>query len=263
MSRTRWCRSPTGRGARDALQAAYGLCFYVWKTIWPSRLAVLYARPNPLDGWPLVFPASVGLVAAAAILIVWNARKHPSVAMASLVYVATVAPVLGLAQSGPQLVADRYAYVSSLPFSALLAGALLARPRGSRSLAIAIVSGCLLALAIVTWNTTRVWHDSERLWGHALRVGESSYTAHLDYGQAVRANGRMDEAIEQYRMALALQPLSGNAWYNLANALKATGAARRSRAGLPRRDRSHVVEGGGAGESRQSVLHARPAGGRD
>jgi Tfp pilus assembly protein PilF len=206
-----------------ALQAAYGLCFYVWKTIWPARLAVLYARPNPLDGWPLAFPASVVLVTVAAILIVWNARRHPSVAMASLVYAATVAPVLGLAQSGPQLVADRYAYVSSLPFSALLTGALLARPRGRRSLAIAIISGCLLALAIVTWNATQVWHDSERLWGHALRVGESSYTAHLDYGQAVRANGRMDEAIEHYRMALALQPLSGNAWYNLANALKATG----------------------------------------
>jgi protein O-mannosyl-transferase len=209
-------------GAR-LLQAAYGLCFYVWKTIWPARLAVLYARPNPLDGWPLVFPFAVGVVIAAAIAIVWNARKHPAVAMAALAYVATVAPVLGLAQSGPQLVADRYAYVSSLPFSALLAGALLAWLPRRRSAATAIVGGLLMALAVVTWNATRVWHDSARLWGHALSVGQSSYTAHMDYGQAVRANGQIDEAIRQYRMALDLEPRSGNAWYNLANALKAKG----------------------------------------
>jgi protein O-mannosyl-transferase len=206
-----------------ALQAAYGLCFYIWKTIWPARLAVLYARPNPAGGWPLAFPLSLAIAGAAAIVIVWNARRRPSIAMASLVYVATVAPVLGFAQSGPQLVADRYAYVSSLPFSALLAGVLLTRPRPRRSIAIAVAGACLLALAIVTWNTTQVWYDSERLWGHALSVGHSSYTAEVDYGQAVRAKGRIDEAIDHYRMALQWQPEAGNAWYNLANALKARG----------------------------------------
>jgi len=205
------------------LQAAYGLCFYVWKTIWPTRLAVLYARPNLAGGWPLAFPVSLCIVFAAVIVILRIVRRHPSIAVASLVYAATVAPVLGLAQSGPQLVADRYAYVSALPFSALLAGALLTRPRQRRWMAM-VLAGCwLLALAAVTWNATQVWRDSERLWGHALSVGHSSYTAEIDYGQAVRGKGRIGEAIEHYRMALQLEPDAGNAWYNLANALKASG----------------------------------------
>ncbi|HEX3701985.1 MAG TPA: tetratricopeptide repeat protein [Vicinamibacterales bacterium] len=205
------------------LQAAYGLCFYVRKTIWPAHLAVMYGRPNPIDGWPAVFPVSLGLVAAAVVVIVWQARRHAAVAMAALAYAATVAPVLGFAQSGPQLVADRYAYVSSLPFSALLAAALFALPRQRRSVGRAVAAGCLAALAIATWTGTTVWHDSERLWAHALSVGESSYTAHMDYGQTLRASGRTDEAIVHYRIAAELQPSSGNAWYNLANALKAKG----------------------------------------
>ncbi len=206
------------------LQAAYGLCFYVWKTIWPVHLAVLYARPDPRQGFPPVFYTSLVLVTIAAVLVAWSARKHPAIAMASLVYAATVAPVLGLAQSGPQLAADRYTYVASLPFSALLAGALYMWPRGRRQpAATAFAAAGLAALAIVTWNATMVWYDSVRLWRHALDAGQSSYTAHMDYGQAVRANGQIDEAIAHYRIALELNPQAGNAWYNLANALKAKG----------------------------------------
>ena len=185
---------------------------------------MLYARPDPLQPWPLAFYTSPVIVAIAVLLIGWSARKRPAVAMASLVYVATVAPVLGLAQSGPQLVADRYAYASSLPFSALLAGALFARTRGwQRSAAMSTIAAVLLALAPVTWRATTVWHDSLRLWGHALDAGQSSYIAHMDYGQALRADGRVEEAIAHYRMALQLDPRAGNAWYNLANALKAQG----------------------------------------
>jgi protein O-mannosyl-transferase len=206
------------------LQASYGLCFYVWKTIWPARLAALYARPDPLRPWPLAFYTAAIVVPIAVLLIVRSARKHPAIAMSSLVYAATVAPVLGLAQSGPQLVADRYAYAASLPFSALLAGALFVRRRGwQRSTTMAACVVVLLALAAVTWRATTVWHDSVRLWGHALSVGQSSYIAHMDYGQALRAEGRVDEAIAHYRMALQLDPHAGNAWYNLANALKAQG----------------------------------------
>ena len=240
------------------LQASYGLCFYVWKTLWPAHLAVLYARPDPSQPWPLAFYGSAVIVAAAVVLIVWSARRHPAIAMASLVYVATVAPVLGLAQSGPQLVADRYTYASSLPFSALLAGALFTRPRGwPRTAARTLAAAVLVALAPVTWSATMVWHDSVRLWGHALATGQSSYVAHMDYGQAVRAEGRVDEAIAHYRIALQLDPNAGNASYNLANALKAAAAAGRSGERVRDRDRAPVLEGRCAGKSRESLFFAR------
>jgi tetratricopeptide (TPR) repeat protein len=114
--------------------------------------------------------------------------------------------------------------VSALPFSALLAGGLLMLPRTGRAAraTAAAATACLLALAVLTWRQTTVWHDSERLWAHALSTGHPGYTAHLNYGQALRANGRIDDAVAEYRQALIIRPDAGNAWYNLANALKAS-----------------------------------------
>ncbi len=214
-----------------ALQAAYGLCFYVWKTVWPTRLAPLYPLPATT---PPAFWAALAVVIGASALLAWRARAHPALASAAVVYAATVAPVLGLAQSGPQLVADRYAYLGALPFSALLAGALLVtnaaasrqgpspgdslvRTRTLRGLTLAV----LVAFGTLTWRQTRVWHDSLTLWAHALDAGQASYTAHVDYGQALRVSGRLREAVAQYQQAVARRPTGGAAWYNLANGLKA------------------------------------------
>jgi protein O-mannosyl-transferase len=78
-------------------------------------------------------------------------------------------------------------------------------------------------LAVLSWNQAGVWRDSTTLWRHAIESGHAGYVAHLDYGQALRAGGRLDDAIGQYRAALISRPNAGNAWYDLANALKAAG----------------------------------------
>jgi len=206
------------------LQAAYGLCFYPLKTLWPSGLAALYELPPTLAAVPASYIVCACVVAAAAVVTVWFARQIAPVTVALIAYAATVAPVLGFAQSGPQLVADRYSYLSCLAFSALLAGGLLAlrSPLVIRAARLAL-GAFLVASAVLTWRQATAWHDSIGLWAHALDAGHPGYVAHLNYGQALRAAGRTDEAIAHYRQALAIRPTSGNAWYNLANALKAQG----------------------------------------
>ena len=202
------------------LQAGYGVCFYAWKTLWPVRLSVMYElSANQPAAWNLWTMSTIAIVAA--IFLAVRARKNPGLFTIGLVYLATVSPVLGLAQSGPQLVADRYAYASSVPFSALVMTGLMKARRPAFAASLAVI--CTIALAAATWRQTGFWHDSLTLWSHALAVGPPSYTAHLDYGQALRADGRLDEALTQYRMATVMRPDSGNAWYNLANALKAKG----------------------------------------
>jgi Flp pilus assembly protein TadD len=211
-------------GAERFLQAGYGLCFYVWKTLWPTNLAAMYelpARLEPAVTSPFVVCLIIVAVAAAAIFV--TAKSHPEFLAAAIAYVATVAPVLGFAQSGPQLVADRYAYVSSLAFSAIVAGGLLLLPRRWSSRVAVPVIACLVVLGTLTWRQTEVWHDSATLWSHAIETGHPSYVAYVNYGQAVRAEGHLDEAIASYQHALAIRPQAGNGWYNLANSLKAAG----------------------------------------
>jgi tetratricopeptide (TPR) repeat protein len=203
------------------LQALYGLCFYPVKTLWPTRLAALYELPETIRGVPLTYLACAVAVVVAAIAMVRARRSMPWLLAAFACYAVIVAPVLGLAQSGPQLVADRYSYLSCAAFSALIAGAVV--HFNQRRIAAVLVALAVVVLGGLTWTQTRVWHDSATLWAHAIDTGHPSYVAHLDYGQALRTDGKIDEAIEQYREALALRPDAGNAWYNLANALKAKG----------------------------------------
>jgi tetratricopeptide (TPR) repeat protein len=101
-----------------------------------------------------------------------------------------VAPVLGLAQSGPQLVADRYSYLASMPLVLLAAGAFLSsRQSGAavRWTAGSAAIAALLALGILTWRYSGKWRDSETLWTYALDRNPASYIAMQNLGQ-VRAD---------------------------------------------------------------------------
>ncbi len=211
-----------GIGAR-CVQACYGLMFYIWKTVWPTRLAALYERPASLDPWEPQFLVSYLFVAAAALALYRMWRRWPPVLSAAACYLVLIAPVLGFGQSGPQLVADRYSYVSCIGWAVLAGGAALAlyraRPQGAPALIAAGVA-ITTALAILTWRQAGVWHNSETLWAHALRVAPPSTVALQNYGILLRQSGRVDEAIEHYRRALDLKPDSGETWFALANALK-------------------------------------------
>jgi len=215
--------SAWGFGAR-LLQACYGLCFYVWKTIWPTKLAALYPLPSSVSAmaWPFAIAAVIVVIAVAWIVV--RGRTHRGLTAAAISYAAILAPVLGFAQSGPQLVADRYAYVAGIVISVVIACGLVALSRRISVRAIAAAGIVVVAIyGVAGWRQTIVWHDSASLWSHAIASGHESYLARFDLGQALRADGRLDEAVAEYRRALELRPSSGNAWYVYANALKAKG----------------------------------------
>ncbi|MCC6405581.1 MAG: hypothetical protein IT453_00345, partial [Planctomycetes bacterium] len=105
-------------------QAGFGIVHYPWKTLWPSGLVPLVELPHQLPLASLRFGGALalaGVLTLGALALFGRARN---VSIAWLAYLATIAPVLGFLQSGPQLVADRYAYLALLPLTWLLAGLL-------------------------------------------------------------------------------------------------------------------------------------------
>ncbi len=64
----------------------------------------------------------------------------------------------------------------------------------------------LSACAVMTWKQVGYWHDSERLFRHALVVTRDNWVAHQNLGHALLAQGREDEAIIEYQAAVAIQP---------------------------------------------------------
>ena len=204
-------------------QTGYGLAFYVRKTLWPADLSPLYLLPSPFDPTAPAFLLSASAVLAAALLALRLRRSHPSLLTALGCYAVTILPVLGLLQSGDHLVADRYSYLACIPLAALAAGAWAKAACRSRRAALAAATACCLALFALTWRQTRVWHDSETLWTHALNVDPDNALAHVNLGAVSAQRGDLAAAMRHSREALRIRPMYPLAQASIGGYLEAAG----------------------------------------
>ena len=191
-----------GFGARLA-QAGYAAVFYPAKTLVPARLSPIYELPLPFDATEIRFVAAAMIAAAATAAAGLARRTLPAAWTAWAAFLAILAPVSGLVQAGPQLVADRYSYLSCMPFALLAAAALFASfPRAAPALALAAVA----ALGALTWRQTRLWRDTETLFAYALEIDERSPIAHDVVGRMLAMRGEPEEAARHYRRSIEIAP---------------------------------------------------------
>jgi Flp pilus assembly protein TadD len=193
-----------------AVQAAFGLGFYLWKTLVPLGLSPLYELPAAVDPLAARYVASAAGITATTVGLALARRRVPGVAAAWAAYVAIVVPVLGGAQVGPQAAADRYTYLACLPWAVLFGDAvrrlLGVRRRAARGLAAAGVAVYLGALGTLSALQARVWIDSLTLWTHAIAVDPHSATAFYNLGAARQDRGDAAGALAAYDEALRLRP---------------------------------------------------------
>jgi len=133
--------------------------------------------------------------------------------------VVVLLPVLGIFQSGPQIAADRYTYLAGLGWAILASAGLLAAWRRRPFLVTGLTVLLLLGFGTLTWNQVRVWHDSEKLWSHAVAIDPGSSIGQLSLGLALARQGKLVEAVEHYQTALRLEPDYADAYTNVGVAL--------------------------------------------
>lgn len=206
-------------------QAFYGLMFYPLKTLWPVHLIPLYEQQPDATPWDV--GNILGLVFVVAVSVAtWRARrKHPELPVAWFAYVILVAPMLGMAQSGQQVVAERYSYVACLPF-ALLIGAAVAwcwrTPDGqfSRNKLATVLVACPLCLAMVvaTRAQTRIWKNPMTLWTTTLERAPDTPTAHANLAVLYLNEGRFQLAHDHSLATLKRLPGNRAALETLARA---------------------------------------------
>jgi tetratricopeptide (TPR) repeat protein len=206
------------------LVALDALAFYAGKLLWPVSLALDYGRDPAwlLEHGRPFLTSLVPLAAAAALVLAAAKRPGPlsrPALVAALLFVAGVAPVLGLVPFDFQrysTVADHYLYLSMIGPALLLAAALRERPGRVPWLA----AGALLAgLAVRSAVQIGVWKDDPTLYRHVLAVNPRSWSAHGNLGVALAARGDAPGAIAEYEKALAIQPADARTQTNLGTAL--------------------------------------------
>lgn len=212
-----------------AAQALYGLAFYLWKTVLPLGLSPLYEPPRYIWSLSLSFVLSGAVVIVISLILFFARHRWPAGLACWVCYVVIPLPVLGFFQAGPQLVADRYSYLSCLGFAVLLGAGLAQCWRAWERVGLlglklihGLAAGIILLLATTTWKQTQVWHDSERLWRHALAVAPERL-AHTNLAGLLRDQGRTEEAIQHYRIALEFSPSDWKVHNDLATLLDGQG----------------------------------------
>jgi tetratricopeptide (TPR) repeat protein len=221
------------------MQFFYGLFFYSWKTLIPTGLTPLVPltpiRITDVNGatsetvrgivYGQLTRSVVAIVIVVAIVVLlFRLRKRWTAGIiAAICYVGTLSPILGIAQSGPQLVADKYAYVGCIIWP-LLAGAGLIwlwRNRKPIALPVSVVTGLIcITFAVLAFQQSKIWHDSYTLWTHAVKVNPNCVLARSNLGMLERQKDNVPTAIEHYQAAIAVDPTDFILLNNYANAVR-------------------------------------------
>jgi tetratricopeptide (TPR) repeat protein len=195
---------PLGQRVCNALIACAG---YLEKTFWPTRLALFY----PLHGEApeeAVVVAGVSLCCMTA-LVFWRAARNPYLLVGWLWFLGMLVPTLGLVQVGMQQMADRYTYLPLIGVFVMLVWELTELLTALRVWTAVQASAAGLGVAVCGVLASRqigYWQDTESIFGHTLKVTHDNYVALSNHGMAVFKKGRVAEAIQDYKAAIALAP---------------------------------------------------------
>jgi protein O-mannosyl-transferase len=194
--------------------AAVSYAVYAAKTIWPSGLAVYYQHPNNLPSWQVVL--ALVLLAGISAAVVILRRKYLIVGWAW--YIVTLLPVIGLIQVGSQARADRYMYIPMVGLLIILAWGLNELSTKLRFKNFILISAGIVfisGMALCAGQQIKYWHDSFTLFTHTLQVIPDNHIAHLNLGNVLLKEKKIDEAIWHYKKAVEASSDFTEAYQNL------------------------------------------------
>jgi protein O-mannosyl-transferase len=207
------------------LVSGRSFCFYLGKLFFPYPLTFIYPRWK-IDAdawWQYVFPvATLGILTGS-----WLLRKRMGKGLfVALLHFYVTTSMLVLIQVLYMMrytfVSDHWQYFGCMSVFALaaagIAGALSRLGLWARPLGTIMIAGLLLVLATLSWRQCAIYTDAETFWLATLRRNSDCPMAYYNLGLAYFQQGRLDEAISQYRKVLQINPDETDALNNLGSA---------------------------------------------
>jgi protein O-mannosyl-transferase len=190
-----------------AENAIVAYAMYLWKMLWPVRLAPLYPHSgDSLRAWQLVFSA-LALTGISGLVFMFRSKRY--LVTGWLWFLGTLVPVIGLVQVGDAAMADRYAYIPLIGIFVMIAFSLinLAEAKDLKTVWRVAPAVCILiALGFVTECQLRYWSNDYELWSHTLSVTGPNFGAHNNMGTALIALHRPEEAQTHFQTAAEINP---------------------------------------------------------
>lgn len=209
-----WGQPRSGAGAASTVSwiaylMAQGpmILTYLVRVVWPSPLIVDYGRATALP----FSAAAPGLLAVAVLLaltVVWW-KRDARLAYLGVWFFLTLAPTSSVIPIGTEVGAERRMYLplaAALVLLVLGAWRLATRMRAAAPpLTAAITAVAAIVLGAVTMARHADYQDRLALWQTVVAARPHGRARH-NLGIELMARGRRDEALAQYRLAVADEP---------------------------------------------------------
>ena len=206
---------------RGGVLSGRAVGFYLWKDLWPTKLAMVYGV------WPLETSRPVAylptLVVAAVIAGLWWRRREPwarAGLFAATVFLLALLPILGFLPAtfmkSHGSVADHWQYVALVAPVALFVAVVMEGeerwlPAGAGRLVVAAV---VALLGLLTFRHAAIHRTSKGVWTQNLAVVDV-WDAHVGLARALSDEGKPAAAIAEAKRAIELYPAATPAWIDL------------------------------------------------
>ena len=190
--------------------------------------------PTNLNFWPVFHPVtslfsmdaavSVGVTALYIALMILAFRKNKTLFLGLVVVLVPLMPAFYLKGLIGKPIADRYLYLPSAGYGMLLAvlfSWVRDRMPGITNRVILVFALLLGVYSVATLERNTVWRDEYSLFADTVGKSPNSTVPHLEFGNALLARGQFDEAIEQFRIVVQMEPLLFMVYYHLGLAFAA------------------------------------------
>jgi len=182
---------------------------YLEKTFWPGNMAVFYPFPAQISTWQTLGTFLLIIIISAGVIV--TVKRLPFLFVGWFWYAITIVPVIGIIQVSvyPYAMADRYHYLPSVGIAVMLAWGIPSFLKGlhpGSKILFPMGIVFLSIMAFLSWSQCSYWENSIKLWKHALDVTNNNYRAHSNFGLALFAEGKIDEAINHYNKAISIAP---------------------------------------------------------
>jgi tetratricopeptide (TPR) repeat protein len=213
---------PVGGFFSRAALMGLTLAFYAWKAVWPAGFSPIYPQwpVNPPSLWQfLPWPVLGGLL-----FWLWTKRQSwgRGVLFGFGFFLIMLAPFSGLMPASFMTftwVMDHFLYIPILgligPAIAGLERLEQKAPKPARFAGVGLLTVILAAMIATSRNYAKKFESGEALWSYTLTRYPNCWEAHNNLGIAVAQRGEVDEALDQFQKALALNPRYAEARYNL------------------------------------------------
>lgn len=187
------------------IQACYGINFYLVKFFIPYPLSHLYPY-TANSPWSLAGMVSVFSMFFITACCVMGKKKFYAFFLSWVCYIIILCPVLGFTQSGPQVVADRYTYISFIPLTGWISYIFMKKQILSYKFVFFIFFPVLGLYSLMTISQISIWKNSYTLWNHAVSQEQKNYTAHYKLAEIYYKKNNIDQAVAHAEKCLEIAP---------------------------------------------------------